>query len=945
MAESWPDWMISSANASELARYVNEGFTRAWVPADARGPWDGSEKGRIRAAVLYNALRSHWIDYAKVPWNPAHLVSKEAHQRIRTPGETIQGPATCLDLALFFASMAMSADMRPLIALRTGDSPHALVVLDLVQPLSDWAKQVQLPAPFTESSAEPGIWEAAEIPHALTALADSDGWAVVDVVRAALHGSERQSQPFAFASSLRTIGEFDQAGTAHRWTLVDVRQVQSFYTKHGEGSYVPPSGGAAAPIHGYLPALPGFTVYPSREGLFERLIRVIRDGAPQTIVVQAPQGFGKSMLARQLAATADFNCGWFLNSTDSKVLIDSLAQAERQERAQPGQRTADDANKRDLQENSALAAAALNRLRAAERPWVVVLDNCDEGPDHPALEELIPNPHRHGQFVIITTTNEGWLAHAEARRWRSVVLPNLEIDDLIRLDLFPEMAGVVAGRPLVAHALAALRDHGDVELPERSDLAGPDLIWELFRSWARASPEAARVARTLAWLPPEQMIIQEVAESAGLGSDAGDALIRLGFVMSTTTAGEPVIQLHRLFAEAVRSQTWRDEPVVAAATIEALLTNPKGRAFFINAPDSTALSRLEKGDVATAADHIPVAARRGLLWSGLGHVRERRGPVSASKPHFTKALDTLDRMLQPFEVAEALIGQARVVSQDARSTSQQLISARETAEEAQRVLATLESTDARQLGEQGNALAWLIAKQLAQQVGDPVKREIALTAVRDNLWKSYETRRKILHPNREYIPYSAPQEEDGMEIERAYFNLAGVGLELAKTHHVLAKRQDLGSAERKQLLAQTAANLDAVEQVYDRVRELRELRYGGQAHPHLAACIHGMALTAYYRAVLIDEIGSLTEASAFAAAAMAQRVTVAGGLLGPGSRAVLIDRDVAKSVNLTLKIALAATLVSPTDVSDGVGAALGAVREATVETLGRISHEDGGERL
>ena len=50
------------------------------------------------------------------------------------------------------------------------------------------------------------------------------------------------------------------------------------------------------------------------------------------------------------------------------------------------------------------------------------------------------------------------------------------------------------------------------------------------------------------------------------------------------------VQMHRLFAAAVRSQTWRDDPGLAADIMARLLTGEAGQELFIGAAEESALS-------------------------------------------------------------------------------------------------------------------------------------------------------------------------------------------------------------------------------------------------------------------------------------------------------------------------------------------------------------------
>lgn len=154
---------------------------------------------------------------------------------------------------------------------------------------------------------------------------------------------------------------------------------------------------------------------------------MLDDRRAAIVVLQAPQGFGKSMLAHRLALGADNGCGWFLDATDAKALTALLARAERREEQadEPS-----DGEKPDAGNDRAFASAALERLRNARLPWVVVLDNCNMPPETPGLAELMPVPHRPGQVVIVTTTDGGWLEAAASNGWQPERLSPLDDRDL-----------------------------------------------------------------------------------------------------------------------------------------------------------------------------------------------------------------------------------------------------------------------------------------------------------------------------------------------------------------------------------------------------------------------------------------------------------------------------------------------------------------------------------
>lgn len=937
MGQDWPDWPFYRDDAmtdpvhrdhvADLARYVDQTRALGLIPAGSHSSWSGPEAGAARVRQLYDSLRDRRIVYANEAWNPNSLDSGElVYQRVRGPAETIQGPATCLDLALLFAGFALAADLRPYIGLRVLPMQHALVVIDLRQPLSDGRGERGAAAPpgFAADQDIADIYRLAPAGSPATWATRQPEWLVVDVARAARSARLGVLEPAgdefdaAVAAGIRALRD-GQRHSHHKWIMVDVDRIRA-----ARPPYPPPAGRSVPAIHGYLPALPAFTGYPTRKPLLDSLYRDAAGPRPVTVVLHGESGLGKSMLAHRVALAADHGCGWFLNATDPTALTRALAQAERQEQSLRDEQAnpAAGTEKADAGEDKAFAAAALDRLRGTDQPWVVVLDNCDSAPDTPELQELIPQPARPGQVVIITTTDPDWASLAANRGWVEREVPKLEQVDLRPLGLPDWAESAAAGKPLVAQALAALRpDAGQ----RRESVDGPGLVWDLLRDEPSMPPESIDIARLLAWCPPEAVDVASLLEMAGAATASGaeKPLADLRFVtstlpdppvavseqgaLSTPVAAGPAIQMHRLFAAAVREQTWTADQNLAAAMIERLLTNERGRRVFIDAADSTALERMEgiPGEVTRAAVALSDDHRAGLLWHGLGHIRERRGPVGLSDEHFERALARLDRGSAPFEVAECLIGRARLVFQRKRDPAE-LVRARQQTEDGQQLLANLAKPEARQMREQGNALFWLIEQVIAGQEKDLHAREELLLRVREELWRSYEKRLALVRDGKP--PPSAadrlagPVAGDGLGAERAYYNLAGVNIQLAKTHRTLAGPKDDLSACRPELLQEVQADLDEAARVYAVTRALREQRYGGRPHPHLASCVHGQALVAYFRASLLRDTGQLADVFGFEGVAMEQRLRVAGSLTGLDNEAVFRDTDVSKSVDFWIKM-------------------------------------------
>jgi len=966
MAEEWPDWPFRRDSIADLARYVDLTRAPGLIPSDCHGSWSSEEAGKARARQLYDALRDRRIVYANESWNPNQWGTdgEFAYQRVRGPEETIQGPATCLDLALLFAGFAIAADIRPLIGFRLTPTPHALVALDVSSALSNRHGNhvAAVPPGFIEAPDAAGIYHLRPGQDPASRAGQWPGWVLVDVSQAARARSllwvlPPTGAPFDIAAEDGSGQMQDGRRYRHEWVLVDVSRVRA-----DRAPYPPPTGRSVPAIHGYLPALPAFTSFPSRQTLLQDLYQAASSQLPVTVVLQGDSGLGKSMLAHRVAVAADHGCGWFLNATDAKALTRSLAEAERQEQSLRDEQAVPlVSEKPDYGEDKALAAAALARLREADRPWTVVVDNCDSAPDTAELGELMPRPARPGQVVIITTTDPAWITRARDRGWTARQLAGLETEDLrpLRLPAWAEAAA--NGKPLIAQALAALRPDAEAQL-EASD--GARLVWDLLRESAAVPPEAIAVARLLAWCPPEPVVVTSLLQIAGspdaAASNVDKALADLRFVTSTLPdariaaavpdagAATPrdvlAIQMHRLFATAVRKQTWEDE-FLAADVIEGLLTNDRGRQLFIDAADSTALERLEgtSGEVSRAARVQADRHHAGLLWHGLGHIRERRGPVDISDEHFRRALELLRPLRSPFEVAECMIGRARLVFQRKPPDTALLAKARRDTEDAQELLTGMSEPDARQMREQANALSWLIEQVIAQREKDARKREALLLRAREELWQSYEKRLALARdrqPGQAADRKTRPLPADGLGAERAYYNLAGVNIQLAKTRVELAGDCAEGAAREDEAFDQARADLAEAAEVYAAVRALRERRYGGRPHPHLASCLHGQALVAYFRAALLRETGQLANAFDFEGVAMEQRLKVAGSLSGPGGPAALGDTDVRKSADFMMKMSVSGIAARYTDpdeaqenvtriFNDAFGEWFGAPRRAT----------------
>jgi tetratricopeptide (TPR) repeat protein len=618
------------------------------------------------------------------------------------------------------------------------------------------------------------------------------------------------------------------------------------------------------------------------------------------LVLQGPSGVGKSMIAHHIAVAADMGCGWILNATDAEALRKSLA------KAQAGEQSAQ-AELADSVAMRALASEALRRLNRSEAPWVVVLDNCDGPPDEPGLRSLMPIPRRNGQILIVTTVHDQWRDHAQREGWRYFEVPRLEQADLDDLAIPAELRPVVDGRPLIAQVLTAVESHiGRMTKPTTAG-TGPALAWELILKVLAADPAALHLARVLAWCPPDPVPFASALESLAGTAAIARPLVDFRFVNLTQADGAPALQMHREFGQAVRHQVWDDDPATARQVVETLIADPAGRELFISASDSSALRHLETDDAERTVECLaPDAA--GLLWYGLGTVREQRGPVAASRTYFEKALELLDPNEHRYECAEILVGLARVTFQGAgRSAGDAEEAVEEQTSAARQLLLNLTDKRARQLSERANALSLLIKRTAVEHNPDREVRRVELPQIIEGLWLSYEQRVRIARglPDTAPVARQAPAAELGLDADRAYFNLAGAYLALALTY-------DADSAGLRD-------NLERAGAIYTDCRRLREERYAGRLHPHLAACINGEGLVAYYQGIKLgDKRQRLFDAIQQVGAALAQRQEIASGLVGGDQAAILGEVDVRKSTALVMKAILAVMMGSYPGRSGGI---------------------------
>jgi len=923
MPVGWPNWVPDENRFAELARYASPyavgelGLIPPGVQADV-GDEEYQYVAYRRVEMLYGSLQSKDIPISGARWRSGDdwPALRLRTQRLKPPAEAVRGPATHLDLAVLFAGMLLNVGARALLVCGEARPTHPLICVDLRRPLR-FTPDLNDRWPPRARPTTPGV---AQLEHGQNAasigrLTRDRGWLLIDPSLAA--ASDLRAD-FGTASGASLVAELSETPEPpQRWYLVDVARV-----RQDAGAYEPPRGLAVSAISSYLPSPPMFVRYRSRADVLARLDQIARPGGnPTVLVLQGPTGVGKSTIALNLANAVDFGCGWVLDAVNANTLQASLAQAYASEYA-----SVSDAL--DAASVQTLAAAAQTQLADSRAPWVVVVDDCDVAPDTPGLASLIPVPHARGQLVIITTTNDQWRRYAEQSGWHFEAIPELSTDDLTFLGLPLDMREIVDGLPLIAQILNTFEDLRPIHFQDLSHHTHPGsaLAWEMLRRTV-AEQDVVHVARTLAWCPSASNPVDSVLAVAGNNANvmATRRLEHHQFVHFTESGGRTAIQMHRLIASAIREQTWRESPAAAMEIIKSLvLTNP-GRTLLSDCADGTVLRQLE-ADVDRASDNTTSGDDRGRLWHALGSIWYARGQAGTAAYDFQRAIGLLDRSLRPLESAECLIGLARIIIQDAFSSEEDLVSADSDVAIAVEMLSGRPDTASRHLRAQALGLGVVVQRKLSEYAEDSQKW-ILLTELLNRAWNLYEERVRLAQglPANAVVGRVPPQADWGDGPDRAYYNLAGFYVKLAR--HLDGRDMT-----------------DALEQaglIYSHCRLLRERKHSGRPHADLAACINGEAIVAYYQAVW--DRGAqhrLLKAIELSTTALTMRSSLANSTVDIKDHSLFGDVDVQKTMTLLLKTVMAGLMVSGADLKAAEGRVDATKREALAE-LNRQSKARG----
>jgi hypothetical protein len=910
--QTWGPWDAKAEDAHRcLARYANADVGaltrhRLWVDG---GHHEREQDAHRLLADLYQALHDKERPYERVPWNTG------AQQIIRDIRMVECSCATCLDLALLYASMCIHKQLRP----------YLVLLSDPEEQLPDHALVLVAPRPRVAGA---GGWGGGDARRAWRPLAGAalrtgekhvyfwmPGAAGLDPDVLAIDVRQACRRPGAdFAVACAAGRDLMLYGGYRDVVLVDVLALQA-------DGYPPfkPAAGTMPAITRRLPARPRFHPYAARQKLIDKLV-----GATGTIVLHGEQGSGKSMLAHQVAAKAQYGSGWFLAANDQALLTAEMGDAEMAERGV-------DPSVIDRGARATFAKLARARLRDAPGSWVVVLDNVDVAPD--ALTDVpVPQPHK-GQLVVVTTTRPEWLDHRPGVVvHRLEPLPDADVEQYLGRHAPLE---ALDGRPLLISAGARFRaatGGRDWWTGQEALTAGraPQAFWAAVRGeLAAGRPEdtaALGLAAALAWLPPAGLGLDVVAPvvATALAAlhggtpvpgrlwEAARRLDRLGAV----DLRDGRILMHRLLRTAVRRDVRERDAAAAAALLGTVLEqlwasiDEVGHAILRDAggPMPPADSPVPYGLMLDAED-IGSAASPGALEDLLG-----AHPDPAAAGRALHALAGLVERQDETTAARIVAGLRDAVPDPAGPAGPRLMSVNALRSGARAVYRD-PAASREQVAE---ALGWMerCAVLCARLPGDPLLRDaFRLTGARAQAMYGLLLKKRgaSLRGQEQLAAYREAEhmlrasaavraelvgDKESPDLDRSQYNLAGVSIELAK-HDDPAHR---------------ARHLDRARSVYRTVLEIRERRLGTRYLEEVACCVNGLGIVAYYEALLLplshqQRVGRLREAAGHAGAADELRAHSDGS----------VDKgNTLKSVSLGARIALARLGLSvATDAAPG----------------------------
>lgn len=884
----WPVWEFKSGRG-KLARYVAPGAVArefglsVELSREEEGDPESSaaraDADRLRAERLYERLRDQEIRYGLEPW-----ASSEGRQQIRHPWWLLNDHhGTCVDIAATYAGMCLQSQVGAMLAVTEG---HAFVVITPGRLHSaDAYDPIQLLPGFRQARVGERLWDEAEgAPDdmgvqvgrfsALQLLLRSEGLLALDVV-------EATNSEAGFAAAKKAIDQrFAGAPEGKVW-LVDVPFL------HGQEGFTeldqPPR--ARPSIRMWVGAPGGhFEDFPAHR----EIVGKMKDQSGVVALV-GESGRGKSTIARRQAERAKFGAAWFLDASDRKALLNSFAMAMQVDLGRPELKVPE-------VERKALAETALAQLAVATDPWLVVLDNADEDPT--SIRDLLPVP-KEGQQLLITSTNEEWipfLRRSSLPDCRIIPLPPVDAREVDRFD-GEEIAQLVNGRPLLIDAFRKLdpdMDWGTAAFPPapggiESELQGPAVYWSLLRTRPKFGEAELEVAAFAALMPANAQPVSMLAELVDDGESAVEFLTARGLLSIDHNLG--IARMHRLFSAAIRADLETEEPDLCDRVVRLLTGDDRAKAALDEHGDLATVTRLDERLNAIDGRTVEPDPELGVSLHGVAMLFELHGHTRRSGLTFERAERHLmdDLSLR----ADCLLGRARTINQHHKKDQQLLEEAIGWSREARdlKLACGLEGPAYRALAMEG-----LLMRPLANFSVPGKTRKELLDGAQEVLEEADDHRQRL--PDEEVPP---------AEKARSRYNLAGVRIPKAQESP-----------------ARAAEHLEIAERIYSEVATWRAEIYGRMVHPHIAACINGLAIVAYYRAILLPAENAqrttwLRKATEHANEALKQREVLDGS----------VDADEAsKSASLLAKIVLARSAPPP---------------EGTLEDAADVAEEAMGE--
>lgn len=898
---TWPDWInnlssddgvAAEQSMRNLARYANPEMLAMLGIGTGEVRLSGGDRPAEVAASLARQLQGRAGGYTVEPFSAAgHRL-----QIIRTASELLEGAGTCVDFALAVAAGCVRESVP--------------VFLCVLVPAGESELHAFLALPPSEKPADEHVcwhvYDCLDIGEFTGKMVGARGLEIIDPTPDSTRADEllRKGCP----------------GVVHLvWVQETVTPERSFYK--------PPERPRSLGITTLLPDLPTLREFPSRADMVTQLQQ-----ASGTVVLLGETGVGKSTLALMRAHREASGRGWFLDGSDRDALQASFAAGETQCQG----RSLDNIQKENV---SSLSAAARHRLAAANRPWVVVIDNAD-GKIEP-VADLVPRPGP-SQLVVITSTNPEWQEYASAAGWTLIQVG--------RLDKASDLAGVERAlalpERLLLPGMLRLGLAAAAQAPDTldGDLDVPQLLRALFGEPAglvAALPTDTVAACLLAaaMMPPEDVRQEWLASSTEIPGEVPRAIEHLVSrgVLETSrrirdarTPDRRTFWLHRLIRDAVVT-TYVDIAQPAVLSIICRVLQPE--------PDLTPHVVRSQKDLFMLADLLEEAvthptdpALPGAIGPILDALEPRGGKdvaraaelARASLPIFPVQTDADWRLR-----ATPMLAVARGVFRDGKSDEDGLAGALTICDELAGRLAADQSVEGRLVRGRTEAMRALLLRKRAsrlQREGDYDRAIPLLKEIIEVLIRSFVERSCALnwnppplhqaHPPADGQPTPATYQpfeghDPDHHIDRAWFNVGGAYIDLAKA----VLRRPPSGERRCELVRQWS------EALWGYAGSLWVRR---EETMYRAASLWGVALVLYMAALnnavpldlssvppseAIEDLWGrqdrevlLTVAERCAAQAHAIRVRIAGPL----------DGDTRKTRDLLLKISMAWRVTQPT---------------------------------